>query len=127
MKNTNKRKVENPHNDQISIETVYWETAKLIEIKKGSTVITISDTYNIGDGKQVDTKMKPTIRTPRKRPKEILERYQEMELQHLSSDETPVSTELKKGVTSLCDSYQIPDRYHFIFRSIKTVLITDST
>ena len=61
MKNTNKRKVENPHNDQISIETVYWKTAKLIEIEKGSSVITISDTYNIGDGKQVDTKMKPTI------------------------------------------------------------------
>ena len=78
MKNTNKRKVENPHNDQISIETVYWETAKLIELEKGSSIITISDTYNIGDGKQVDTKMKPTIRTPRKRSKEILGRCQEM-------------------------------------------------
>ena len=98
MKNTNKRKVENPHNDQISIETVYWETAKLIEIEKGSLVITISDTYNIADEEQVDTKMKPTIRTPRKRPKEILERCQEMELQHLHSDEIPVPTELKKGI-----------------------------
>ena len=98
MKNTNKRKVENPHNDQISIETVYWETATLIEIEKGSSVITISDTYNIGDGKQVDTKMKPTIRTPRKRPRD-LERCQEMELQHLYSDEIPVLTELKKGIT----------------------------
>ena len=123
MKNTNKRKVENPHNDQISIETDYWETDKLIELEKGSSVITISDIYNIRDGKQVDTKMKPTItiRTPRKRPKEILERCQEMELQHLYSDEIPVPTELKKGITSLCDSYQIPDRYHSFFRSIKTV------
>ena len=110
MKNTNKRKVENPDNAQISIEAVYWETAKLIELEKGSSVITISDTYNIGDGKQVDTKMTPTFRTPRKRPKEILERCQEMELQHLYSDEIPVPTELKKGITSLCDSYQIPDR-----------------
>ena len=120
MKNTSKRKVENPHNDQISIETDYWETAKL---EKGSSVITISDTYNIGDGKQVDTKMKPTItiRTPRKRPKEILERCQEMELQHLYSDKISVPTELKKGITSLCDSYQIPDRYYSFFRSINII------
>ena len=121
MKNTNKRKVENPDNTQISIETVYWETAKLIELEKGSSVITISDTYNIGDGKQVDTKMTPTFRTPRKRPKEILVRCQEMELQHLYSDEIPVPPELKKEITSLCDSYQIPDRYHSFWRSIKTV------
>ena len=47
------------------------ETAKLIEIEKGLSVITISDTYNIGDGKQVDTKMKPTIRTPRKRSRDF--------------------------------------------------------
>ena len=122
MKNTNKRKVENPHNDQISIETVYWETAKLIEIGKGSSVITISDTYNIGDGKQVDTKMKPTIRTPRKRPRDFGEMPRDGVAASLKRRNSSANrAEERDNISSLCDSYQIPDRYHSFFRSIKTV------
>ena len=123
MKNTNKRKVENPDNTQISIETVDWETAKLIELDKGSSVITISDTYNIGDGKQVDTKMTPTFRTPRKRTKRD---FGEMPRNGVAASQQRRNSsanraEERNNITSLCDSYQIPDRYHSFFRSIKTV------
>ena len=97
--NTNKRKVETP--DTVYIATVYWETTKLIQLEKGSSVITISEFrhINIAHGKEVDTKITPTIRISRKQPVEPNDkRSHDLQLEYLYLNGIAVPTKLKKGI-----------------------------
>ena len=120
--NQNKYIVTNVDDSKRRVVSASWADAKLIYMENNSQVIQLSHNHSLSKSVEVDTSKKPiTSRTrnnslPSVSKKDLLE----VTYQPLSGKKIAVPAKTVKGLHSLVDKGQIPNRYHDFFHSLES-------